>query len=275
MNHSRKMDVLETEEELISKAQDALSHCNWVVGECAGKWTKKYAKGRTDADFGAMVGLSSDQVYQRRRVWETFADVSGEYPSLKWSHFYVALKWDDAPECLHWAVENGATVAEMRAWRRLQHGEDLTTPPFDDEEAGAMIAFVPTDPTLVRDPADSTGDPSRRPSAGAAGERDSESDRARVAAVARESDGGDGSYAPFRQGAGSPAPQANSAGVAVAPRPDASAEQIIMRMTKTLERCQEALTPEVCRQFKKLPDKVRNRFIKAVGELSSKAAGLM
>ena len=37
--------------------------------------------------FGAMVGLSSDQVYQRRRVWETFGDVSESYPSLKWSHF--------------------------------------------------------------------------------------------------------------------------------------------------------------------------------------------
>ena len=107
------IDVQETrsEEELVSVAQTAVSRCNWVVGACAAQWTRKFARGRTDADFGAMVGLSSDQVYQRRRVWETFGDVHGDYPSLKWSHFYVALTWDDAPECLQWAEENQATVA--------------------------------------------------------------------------------------------------------------------------------------------------------------------
>ena len=71
--------VLETseasEEELISRAQMAVSQCNWVLGECAASWTQRYARGRTDADFGQMVGLSSDQIYQRRRVWETFGDV--------------------------------------------------------------------------------------------------------------------------------------------------------------------------------------------------------
>ena len=49
---------LETEQELIANAQVAISNCNWTVGECASKWTERYAKGRTDADFGALVGLS-------------------------------------------------------------------------------------------------------------------------------------------------------------------------------------------------------------------------
>ena len=66
---------VETEQQLVQIAQQALSSCNWTVGECAAKWTKKFAKGRTDADFGNMVGLSGDQVYQRRRVWETFAEI--------------------------------------------------------------------------------------------------------------------------------------------------------------------------------------------------------
>ena len=96
--------VKETEEELISKAQSAVSQSNWIVGECAAKWTTKYAKGRTDADFATMVGLTPDQVFQRRRVWETFGDVFEDYPKLKWSHFYVALTWDDAPECLQCAA---------------------------------------------------------------------------------------------------------------------------------------------------------------------------
>ena len=63
----------------------------------------RFARGRTDADFAQLVGLSADQVFQRRRVWETFADVYSGYPALKWSHFYVAVAWDDAAECLQWA----------------------------------------------------------------------------------------------------------------------------------------------------------------------------
>ena len=120
------IQTAETEQELISAARLAISNCNWTVGECASQWTERYAKGRTDADFGELVGLSGDQIYQRRRVWESFADVRDDYAELKWSHFYVGLTWTDSAECLAWAKENKATVAEMKAWRRMQHGEDLT-----------------------------------------------------------------------------------------------------------------------------------------------------
>ena len=118
----------ESESELVRRVQDALSHCNWDVGECAAIWTKRFARGRTDADFAALVGLSADQIYQRRRVWETFADVRESYPSLKWSHFYSALTWDDAAECLQWAQDIQATVAEMKAWRRAQRGKICRKP---------------------------------------------------------------------------------------------------------------------------------------------------
>ena len=122
----------ESEAELVGRAQAALSNCSWTVGECAAHWTKRYAKGRTDADFGILIGLSGDQVYQRRRVAETFSDVKEEYKHLKWSHFYTALTWDDASECLRWADDMQATIAEMRAWRRAQRGEDLTEAGDDD-----------------------------------------------------------------------------------------------------------------------------------------------
>jgi len=138
--------VQESEEILIERARGALSNCNWVIGECAARWTEKYAKGRTDADFGNQIGLSSDQIFQRRRVWENFHDVREEYPHLKWSHFYVSLNWEDSAECLSWAVENQATVAQMRAWRRSVHGEDLT-------EQGDPLALQALDysPEVVRD----------------------------------------------------------------------------------------------------------------------------
>ena len=117
-----------SERELIETASKAVSGCAWVVGRCAAEWCRLFAVGRSDGDFGAAIGLSADQIFARRRVWETFADVRDQYRNLKWSHFFVSLTWDDAPECLAWADENEATVAEMKAWRRLQHGEDLTVP---------------------------------------------------------------------------------------------------------------------------------------------------
>ncbi len=40
-------------------------------------------------------------------------------------HLKVAENWNDRFECLKWAVESGATVAEMKAWHRAQNGLDL------------------------------------------------------------------------------------------------------------------------------------------------------
>ena len=130
-----------------------MSDSSWVIGECAAQWTEKYAKGRTDADFGAMVGLSGDQIYQRRRVWETFGDVKDQYAHLKWSHYYIALTWDDAPECLQWAEENQATVAELKAWRRAVNGEDLSiSEPFEEYPTDSEVTFVSDEPISVKDP---------------------------------------------------------------------------------------------------------------------------
>ena len=127
----------ESEAQIVARAKEAITRCNWTLGECAAAWTRKYAKGRTDAAFAELVGLSPEQVYQRRRVFETFGDVKHDCPKLSWSHFYVALTWDDAADCLSWADSMEATVAEMRAWRRAQHGEDLSAP-ADDELAGGV-----------------------------------------------------------------------------------------------------------------------------------------
>ncbi len=268
--------VRETEEELVLTARDAVSRSNWVVGECACKWTKKYAKGRTDAEFGASIGLSGDQVYQRRRVWETFGDVYHDSPSLSWSHFYVALNWDDAPECLAWAEENETTVAEMRAWRRAQRGEDLTTEPAADDWAGdSMARSLPIEPTAVRDPATfaSAGDREARGSSGTPTR--SGENLEMVAAVARESNSQDADYAPYRRGAGSPAPQEQTSDVTLTERPQPSPGQLVKRMTNTLERVNHALSPELLKECRLLPEKQRNRLVKAVSELSSKVAELM
>lgn len=113
-----------TEEALVARARNAVSVESWVVGECASQWTKRFARGRTDADFGILLGLSREQVCARRLVYEKF-DNHPTRIHLSWTHFYVALGWEDADEALNWAAEADATTAEMRAWRRAQRGEDL------------------------------------------------------------------------------------------------------------------------------------------------------
>lgn len=277
MATTQETNTTDSEEQIITRAQSAVSQSNWVVGECAAEWTEKYAKGRTDADFAALVGLSADQIYQRRRVAETFADVRKSYPSLKWSHYYVALKWDDSPECLQWAEENEATVAEMRAWRRALKGEDLSTEAdFDDWSGDPAIAFVPTEASPVRDP-DSFGS-SAGPGEGGGGPRESDADAPElVSSVARDAEGGagGGDYSPYRQGAATPPPKESGGVTAIVEKPLMSAEQMLKRAATTLERLNKALTEEMLQEMKKQPQKKRDRLVKVVGEISSKTAKLM
>lgn len=259
--------VAESEEHLISVARDAVSQCNWVVGECAAKWTTKYAKGRTDADFGHMVGLSGDQIYQRRRVWETFGNAIENYGNLKWSFFYVALNWEDATKCLNWAQENEATVAEMRAWRRAQNGEDLFAEPEEaySEWAAPLVMDTSDIPmTAVQDPAGFV--PSGQGPRAGVSEGYSGSEVETMAGAARESS----EYAPFRSDAAAPAPREQSAEVAVLERPEATADQVWKRTVSMLERLNKSLTPDVLKAFEEQPEKLQERLGSAMADLQDK-----
>lgn len=246
----------ETESALISRALSALSRCNWEVGECAAQWTKRFARGRTDADFASLVGLSPDQVYQRRRVWETFGDVCESYANLKWSHFYAALNWDDAAECLQWAQDVQAGVAEMRAWRRAQHGEDLSEVSTDESMGFGPVelafpgegAPVPVRETYSAESAPSEGLQTAALAAGGA-------------APPTTSE-----YAPFREDAATAPPRETS------DRQEPTTEQLVKRMTTAIERCHGAMNSQFNKQFAKLPEKVRKRFLKAVEQLTEKVA---
>ncbi len=260
-----KDSISETEQQLIEKAQTAVSQSNWVVGECAAKWTTKYARGRTDADFGTLVGLSGDQVYQRRRVWETFADVDGDYVELKWSHFYVALNWDDAPECLQWAQENEASVAEMKAWRRAMHGEDLTQPATDDWGNDLTIEIDQPQATEVKDPDSFT--PGTKPAGASSGVAASE--QPVVTSAARED------YSPFRKGAGSPAPKnAGGSTAAVLEKPKATPDQTFKKAVTSLERANKQLTTDILKTNGKDAEKLIKRLRAVVSDLAAKVAEL-
>ena len=282
----------ETESQLVRTAQVAVSRCNWVVGRCAAEWTTRYARGRTDADFAALVGLSADQVFQRRRVWETFSDVRDRYDDdgaptggggrrkgLRWSHFYVALTWDDAPECLDWAAENEATVAEMKAFRRALHGEDLSEPaargPADDFAGDPSVIRLPTDPVAVRDVGGAPVEraPWDEDDPAPAGDRDRQ-DAPQALAALRETgpsadgegprDGGGDSYAPFSAGAVTP-PGASGGGETE----DKTASNAD-RLTKTLERLDATLTEAVLDSLPRLDDSRKGRLAESARALLGK-----
>ena len=255
MTNSGSAEIVreETEASLISRAQVAVSHCNWEVGECAAIWTKRFARGRTDADFAALVSLSADQVYQRRRVWETFADVYANYLTLKWSHFYAAINWDDAAECLQWADDVQAGVAEMKAWRRAQRGEDLDAPPMDEALDG-----LSAEPALAREAAPFDRESFSVSANGSTGDESSSN----PASTSRLT--GDGAeYAPFNATAVVPPRESGE-------RPILSSEQIAKRLTTTIERCNALFTTEFISEFADLPDKVRKRLSVAIGHLNEK-----
>ncbi len=257
MSEGMGIEVHESEEELIQKAAEAVNRCSWTVGECAAKWTRKYARGRTDADFAALVGLSPDQVYQRRRVWETFADVVHNYPSLKWSHFYVALNWDDAAECLAWAEENKATVAEMKAWRRLQHGGQEQEEPEED---------VPV-LTISSEEVIDAKKPEEFKSAS------TEEKKAESKSKASEQGTIVTGYTPYRKDALTPPPKDEQGSVAVKTAPNTA--QILKRMACALERYNRQLTDEMLAEAKQAPEKVRVRLVAAVRELAEKVERLI
>ena len=252
----------DSESALIARAQTALSRCNWEVGECAALWTKRFARGRTDADFGVLVGLSADQVYQRRRVWETFGDVTENYAVLKWSHFYAALNWDDAAECLQWAQDVQAGVAEMKAWRRAQRGEDLSETATEDP-----FRLAPADLTLVGEAAPFDADGSRKPN-GALSTIDGDGRQLAALSAGDAPINSSSSYAPFREDAATPPPRDT------APHIEPTTEQLVKRMTTAIERCHGAMTGQFFNQFAKLPEKTRRRFLKSVEQLSEKTVAL-
>lgn len=261
----KKSSESETEEQLVNRAQESLSSCRWVVGECAAKWTKKFARGRTDADFGNLIGLSGDQVYQRRRVWESFSDVSDQYSRLKWSHFYTALNWDDAMDCLQWADETESSVAEMKAWRRAQRGDDLTVEPDLEEYAGYQPLGMTT--AHVVDPESS--DRQRRLGRGESPPFDPTdgSETPAMSGLARDLEQRD-DYAPFRSGA--MVPQGSSEEKVRRVTPPLTTEQLAKRICTTLERCAKAINEQFNDEFADLPGELRERLLDALDEMNDK-----
>ena len=227
-----------TEDELVEEAVSVVSDCQWTVGQIASHWTKRFAKGRGDAAFGERLGISPDSVYQRRRVWETFADVRDQYPRLKWSHFLIALTWDDAADCLTWAEDMQATVSEMRAWRRAQRGEDLSVPETDEAEEQVVAATYDGISELVQDALSGPQSSSQSPPVSL---DDFEGDSIERESQSREQ-----------------APEAFTF------------ESIARRLAMALEKCDQAFNENLIAEWSSLPTKLQEKIARAVDQLAAK-----
>lgn len=262
--------MAESEEQLISEAREAVSQCNWVVGECASKWTKKFARGRTDTDFGQLVGLSGDQIYQRRRVWEAFGDSFQNFSGLKWSFFYVALNWDDSLECLQWAQDSDATVSEMRAWRRAQRGEDLFAEGADGySEWAAPIGFDTASIPLstVVDPGEYAEAGQGVRSGAAMAER---SGVPTMAGAARDSSD---NYAPFKPDATTIPSAVRDTDHEATQRAELTPEQFWKKAAAVLERLNKAMNEDLVSTLEDQPEKLRHRMAEAMNEIVEKFDG--
>lgn len=190
-----EVDVEATESELIERARQASSRAAFVVGECAAVWINRYSRGRTDEDFAKLIGSSRTTVNNQRLVHERFCQTFGKFEFLKWSHYATALNWPDAETCLSWADENRATVAELKAWRRMQHGEDLTVDsepelPVEDEPeliapmSAALPATAEADEPMTAERAAAPASPFRNdaiePAAESIGEQTKAEQRSRL-----------------------------------------------------------------------------------------------
>lgn len=123
----------ESENDIIQAARAAISGCNWEVGRLASLWTRSFARGRGDADFAALIGLSREQITHRRTVWNRFGEERSSRPALSWSHYRAAHGWDDAAVALDWAQKTGATRDEMANYHASLTGKGTEEPATDGE----------------------------------------------------------------------------------------------------------------------------------------------
>ena len=157
----------------------------------------------------------------------------------------------------------GATVAEMKAWRRANHGEDLTQP-GDEEGAPFKANISPLEPTTTNIHG---GEFAESDESGGSSSRTADAEP-EMASAARATDGDD--YAPFSKGARGSAPGEQSPETDAPVRPLA----VFKKVASALERVDAQLTPAVMAAVDEIPDDVRQRVLDVFERVSGKVSEL-
>lgn len=124
----------ETSAPFIGKWNRLISRTNWEKGRIICQWREalieagRAAHEYSDEAWAARVGgISAQHVGRLRRVWQRFGSSFEQFDGLYWSHFLVAMDWEDAEMWLEGAAQSGWSVSQMRAqrWEALGAPDEL------------------------------------------------------------------------------------------------------------------------------------------------------
>jgi hypothetical protein len=129
-----------TSTEYLGRWNRLVSTTNWEKGRIICQWREALesagapASSCTDEAWSRRVGNVSPQHAGRlRRTYQRFGATYEQYLGLYWSHFQVALDWDDAEMWLEGAVQSGWSVAAMREQRWNTLGAPPELKPRDED----------------------------------------------------------------------------------------------------------------------------------------------
>lgn len=123
-----------------------ISSTNWEKGRIISQWrTALIESGAATTEFSDEVwakrvgGVTASHVGRLRRVHDVFGASYETYQGLYWTHFLVALDWDDAPLWLEGAAQSGWSISQMRAQRWEATGGDEQDRPSDAEPQSSEL----------------------------------------------------------------------------------------------------------------------------------------
>ncbi len=108
-----------------------VSNTNWEKGRIISQWRRTLIEaGAAVTDYSdeawakQVGGVTASHVGRLRRVYDVFGDSHESYRGLFWTHFLVALDWDDAPLWLEGASQSRWSVSQMRQQHCEANGGD-------------------------------------------------------------------------------------------------------------------------------------------------------
>lgn len=124
----------------VHRWNELVSTTNWEKGHIICQWRESLEQSGglpgdySDETWAERVGnVTGQHVGRLRRVFQRFGKVYTKYPGLYWSHFQVALDWDDAETWLEGAVQSGWSISQMRAQRWEAYGAPADKKPRDED----------------------------------------------------------------------------------------------------------------------------------------------
>ena len=129
-----ELDPELVEQPFVGRWNQLVSQTNWEKGQIISQWREALIRsGAPAAQYSdeawaqRVGGVTASHVGRLRRVYDAFADSYETYRGLYWTHFLVALDWDDAPLWLEGAAQSGWSVSAMRQQRWEATGADEAT----------------------------------------------------------------------------------------------------------------------------------------------------